>query len=316
MLLDIKITKRRILKLIQFIPWQDFLIKKIEFIRGLYRYPSKMVGRKLTFYHNKMKTDVLVFAAHTDDDVLGLGTTLYRHCLKGDHIKIVFVTNGSADWSGVGQSWNLKAHESKRRSETRFTEAIKSLSLLNIPKENIFCLGYPDGGTQRYLKNMSDDIHMLFQKFNPGMVYVHCIEGGHIDHDMTSFVVKSVCHTIGYTNVFEWAEYNPKQPIGSTDIKFLPTQSNENKIITIDITEEERILKRRMLSFHVSQNVERFYSQGEAIRKANLTELDMELYEHCQIPKVRLIPIVKKFYSMMELKTKKVFKASGEKRTI
>ena len=39
---------------------------------------------------------------------------------------------------------------------------------------------------------------MLLQKLSPSRVYVHCIEGGHIDHDMTSFVVKNICNKIGY----------------------------------------------------------------------------------------------------------------------
>lgn len=317
MLFGKKITKKRILRFIQYIPWQDYFIKMIEFLRALYRYPTKMVGRKLSLDHNENNTDILVFAAHSDDDVLGLGTTLYRHRLNGDNIKVVFITNGSADWSGERQSWNLKVHESKRRAETRFTEGAQALSLINIPEENVFCLGYPDGGTQRYLKSMSDDIHMLLQKWNPKKVYVHCIEGGHIDHDMTSFVVRSACQKIGYSNVFEWSEYNLIQPLGTKDIKFLSTQSNDAEEMIVDITEDERVLKRKMLSFHRSQDVEKFFLQGEAIRQANLTKLDIELYEHCLLPKTRLIPIAKKFnLSLKDSKNKKSFEVSGEKSTI
>jgi LmbE family N-acetylglucosaminyl deacetylase len=291
----ILVTRRRILKLLNFFPWNEQLIRKVEFIRGLYQYPNKMVGRKLSFHYNSnKKTDVLVFAAHSDDDVLGLGATLSRHCKNGDNIKIVFVTNGSSDWLGVQQSWNIKANESKMRSETRYSEAVKALSLLNIPIENIYCLGYPDGGTQRYLKEMSDDILLLLQKLNPGKVYVHCIEGGHTDHDMTSFVVKSSCKRVGYSNVYEWAEYNPKQPIGTKYIKFLSNQSLAFEEMIIDISEEERILKRKMLSCHQSQDVEKYYSQGEAIRQANLSNLDLELLEHCQLSKSKLTYIVKK----------------------
>ena len=61
-------------------------------------------------------TDVLVFAAHQDDDVLGLGATLYRHSLNGDHIKVVFVTNGTA---GSGESWFRKTKKVKKRANLR-----------------------------------------------------------------------------------------------------------------------------------------------------------------------------------------------------
>ncbi|WP_409303492.1 PIG-L deacetylase family protein [Peribacillus sp. SCS-155] len=291
------VIRRRFLKSLNLLPLGEQLIRKVEFIRGLYQHPNKMIGRKLppiNHHYITKRTDVLVFAAHSDDEVLGLGASLYRHSAKGDNIKIVFTTNGSADWYGL-QSWHIKTKESTKRAEIRYKEAVNALSLLNIPKENIYCLGYPDGGSQRYLKNMEDDIQFLMKTLNPGKVYVHCIEGGHVDHDMTSFVVKTTCKKIGFNNVFEWAEYNPKQPIGTKNIKFLPNPVNTFKETILDITEEERHLKRMMLSCHKSQQVEEYYAQGEALRQANLKNVEIELMEHCQLPKFRLHSIVKKY---------------------
>jgi LmbE family N-acetylglucosaminyl deacetylase len=251
-----------------------------------------MLGSKFPINHDNEETDVLVFAAHPDDDVLGLSTTLYRHSLKNENLKVVFVTNGTGR---DGESWNISDSESKKKSEIRYREAVNALSLINISTENIFCLGYPDGGTQRYLKNIATDVIMLVKKLKPGRIYVHCIEGGHVDHDMTSFVVKSVCNKIAYTNVFEWTEYNPIQPLGAQNVKFLPSQSTGLKEIKIDISENERILKRKMLTCHYSQDIEQFFLQGEAIRQANTSQLEAELFEHCQLPKKRLLSIVKSF---------------------
>jgi LmbE family N-acetylglucosaminyl deacetylase len=311
------VTKRRILKLFNFLPWNEQFIKIVEFARGLYQYPDKMIGRKVPANHNKSKTDVLIFAAHSDDDVLGLGATLYRHCKKGENVKVVFTTNGSADWSGVHQSWNIKAAEATLRAETRFREAVDALSLLHIPEENILCLGYPDGGTQRYLENISEDVLLLIQKLNPGKIYVHCIEGGHTDHDMTSLAVKFSCNKAGYHNVFEWAEYNPEQPIGSKEIRFLPNSSKTFQEITIEISDEERELKRKMLSCHPSQNVEQYFTQGEAIRRANLFQLETELLEYCQLPKSKLASIVKHLNkSLLYQKYKNAYEVNGFKENI
>lgn len=268
----------------------DRFIKKIEYIRGLYRYPNKMLGRnfKIDPVNN---TDILVFAAHPDDDVLGLCSTLYRHSLKGEKIKVVFVTNGTA---GDGESWHRKINQSENKANVRYQEAVQALSQINISKENIYCLGFPDAGTQRYLKEIFIDISVILQKFNPRRVYVHCIEGGHIDHDMTSFVVKTTCTKLSYTNVFEYAEYNPSQPLGTQNIKFLTSQTNTLEDIVINISEEERILKRKMLAFHQSQDVEKYFMQGEAIRRAEILNSEIELYEHCQLSKENLLTIVKK----------------------
>ena len=298
--IDDRWISKFILKLRQKLPLFDQSIKKLEYYRGLYRYPNKMLGRNVTIHSMDKKTDILVFAAHPDDDVLGLGTNLYRHRLNGDNIKVVFVTNGTA---GAGESWYRSINKSKNRTNLRYREAVLALSEIDISKENIFCLGFPDGGTQRYLETMSKDILMLLKEWNPKQVYVHCIEGGHIDHDITSFVVKSVCKNIGYKNVFEYAEYNPIQPIGTQNIRFLPDSSNNVNEVIIDISDEERMLKKKMLSFHQSQGVEKYFLQGEAIRKADFNNSELELYEYCQLSKRCLAPIINRFHSFISVVT-------------
>lgn len=289
LILKNRLVKKILINIIEFSAKNEKRIKNVEYVRGLYRYPKKMLGRKLPTKNLNDKTDVLVFAAHPDDDVLGLGTTLYRHSLKNDSTRVVFVTNGSGR---DGESWNIRFRESKRKTITRYQEALNALSLINIPDTNIYCLGYPDGGTQRYVKNMAADILKLIQELNPRRIYVHCIEGGHIDHDLTSFVVKSVCYSIGYSNIFEWTEYNPEQPLGAHKVKFLPTYINKSKTVTIEISEKERELKRQMLACHESQDVEQFYLQGEAIRKAKTSQVEKEVFEYCQIPETKLKTII------------------------
>ncbi|MBS4198419.1 PIG-L family deacetylase [Bacillus sp. FJAT-49732] len=275
-------------KIIDNIQGREKLIKVIEYTRGLYVYPKKMLGRKISL-NNLNKTDVLVFAAHPDDDVLGLGTTLYRHSVNGDNIKVVFITNGTGRG---GESWAVHARESEKKSNIRYKEAVHALSLINIPEKNIYCLGFPDGGTQRYLKNIIGDIYFLINKFNPGRIYVHCIEGGHRDHDLTSFVVKSLCKKISYDQVFEWTEYNPNQSLGAHNVKFLQTHLSTNKETKIDISAKERNLKRKMLACHQSQDVEQYFLQGEAIRIATIENIERDLYEYSQFSKGKLQPII------------------------
>lgn len=283
--------------LMKFIQKDEQLINKVEYIRGLYRYPNQMLGRKCLLNTKDQNTDILVFAAHPDDDVLGLGTTLYRHSLNGENIKVVFVTNGSGR---DGESWHIKRTSANKKAETRYREAVTALSLINIPENHVYSLGYPDGGTQRYLNHMSVDIQKLVKILKPGRIYVHCIEGGHGDHDLTSFVVKSICKKIGYHNVFEWTEYNPAQPLGTQDVKFLSSPLTKFNETIIRITEEERVMKRKMLACHRSQDVEQFFMEGEAIRQVDLKQIDTELMEHCQIPKRKLLPLLRKFEKFMK----------------
>ncbi|MCR2822019.1 PIG-L deacetylase family protein [Lederbergia panacisoli] len=272
MLIKNKIIKFIMIKVIQFSKKYENLIKILELIRGLYLYPIKMLGRR--FSPDYSKTDVLVFAAHPDDDVLGLATTLYRHRARGESVKIVFVTNGTGR---DGESWYIRKAVARNKADIRFWEAVRALSLINIQEKDIYCLGFPDGGTQRYLKSISKDVMLCIQKLKPKRIYVHCIEGGHKDHDFTSYVVKNVCNKLKYFNVFEWTEYNPKQPLGTNQVRFLTSNLINSKEIKIEITDDERSLKRRMLASHDSQDVEQFYMQGEAIRKADTYSLEYEI---------------------------------------
>ncbi|WP_439822973.1 PIG-L deacetylase family protein [Oceanobacillus sojae] len=175
-----------------------------------------MLGRNISEDLHR-STDILVIAAHPDDEILGLGATLHRHRKDGDKIMVTYVTNGTA---GEGASWKTKVNDSKIIAEVRFNEGLKGLKLLDILERNILCLGYPDAGTHRYLKNIARDLNKLIKKTKPKRIYVHCIEGGHSDHDITSFVVKSVCKKLKFDNVFEWAEYNQIQPLGTRNINF------------------------------------------------------------------------------------------------
>ncbi|WP_251549848.1 PIG-L deacetylase family protein [Neobacillus muris] len=256
------LVKKKITELFQLFVGVQKTIKFKEYMKGLYRYPTAMIGRKVSIH----PTDVLVFAAHPDDEVLGLSAMMSRHLAHGEKVTVVYVTDGSKRGE---DSWRRKKHLSQKIAETRYKEGTQGLSILNIPEKNVLSLGFPDGGTHRYLKEMANDIHFVINQAVPQKIYVHCIEGGHNDHDLVSLVVKSVCNYLQFQNVIEWAEYSPLYPIGTEKMKFLsPLEHHHSKEYVIELTDEERKQKKRMLACHQSQNVEGAYTQGEIIRRA------------------------------------------------
>lgn len=274
-------------------------IKLKEYLKGLYRYPNKMIGRNIS-HINKNNTDVLVFAAHPDDELLGLSSLINKHFLKGEKIIVVYVTDGSGR---DGESWKKERPISERNAKVRYQEGILGLSILKIPAKNILCLGFPDGGTHRYLKEMSKDVYMLIKRLSPKQIYVHCIEGGHNDHDLVSLVVKSVCNKLNFSNIFEWAEYNSLYPLGSKKIDFLPSLPfhSRNAVRNINLSEIELKNKRKMLSCHVSQKVDDVYSCNEIIRKADIRHLKDELIAYSQVSREEWFPMIEKFLSYMKL---------------
>lgn len=286
--------KRVIFKLLIIFFGKQGFIKLKERVQGLYRYPKQMIGRVLPTKFNS--TDILVFAAHPDDEILGLSATLFRHKKNKEKVTVVYITDGTGR---NHKSWQEKRPVSEQVAKVRYEEGVQALSLINISREHVFCLGIPDDGTQRYLKEMAKDIHSLINQLKPSRIYTHCIECGHVDHDLTSFVVRSVCEKIGYLNVYEWAEYSPSYPLGMEEMEFEFGVSNprEDKI---HLSNYERNLKKQMLAIHESQAVEQFYLQGEAIRKSMTSQLDEELFKHQPYKKKELKLFVTHFLKEIE----------------
>jgi N-acetylglucosamine malate deacetylase 1 len=67
-------------------------------------------------------TRVIVFAAHPDDDVLGMGGTIALHADRGDEVRIVCVTDGS--------STQYPGDEARREQKNR--EAVAAAAALGV----------------------------------------------------------------------------------------------------------------------------------------------------------------------------------------
>lgn len=266
-------------------------IRVIESTRG-FRYPENLIGRRNVTLGTSHKTRVLVIAAHPDDEVLGAGLTLAKHRAQEDSIVVVFTTNGS------GGNWRAREIEQRLLAAIRFSEACSALSVIGIPSESIVNLGFPDGGLHRYVAEATRDIEAILIACDPKVVYVHAIEGGHIDHDFTSFIVQNVCARLGFDSVFEWAEYNKDFPCGSLKSKsqfasdpyvnaFDPVRSSFSK--------EEAAIKGEMLSRYASQAlaISGYPFEDEILRQAKPVHLVDRLAHFRELQKRAVYALVR-----------------------
>jgi LmbE family N-acetylglucosaminyl deacetylase len=258
--------KTQLKKALQHTTVPDTVVRLIERARGI-GYPETLIGRRNFPPTGHCKGGVLVIAAHQDDEALGLGLTLAKHRNKGDRVTVVFTTNGA-----VG---NRKESSAKQQavSATRFKEACDALAVIGIDPAHIACLGFPAEGLHRYIPEASADIAALLRAMVPHVIYVHAIEGGHLDHDVTAFVVQEVSAKLGVAPVFEWAEYNREarggQPISDARFASDPYVADFECAPTL-FDQTEFTSKQEMLARYPSQAVSiRYYPfRGEILRRA------------------------------------------------
>lgn len=260
--------------------WKDQIIKTIEFLRGDCRSKDKYLGRYLEKLSiDRLKCcDSLIFCAHPDDETIGMGIFISRLVQKGEKIGVIFSTNGRG-------SWKTSNIDARKIARVRLQEAINALGLIGIDSGNILCLGYPDCGLYRYLPSFSEDVVTILRLLKPRKIYVQSIEGGHIDHDTTSYVVQKVCKNVGFKEVFEWAEYNHNYGFNSEKIVFsFKPLNNEVEDYSIALTDDELKIKEEMLNCYRSQDLPKVIRRTEALRESCL---DLTDYYMSQLESVR-----------------------------
>lgn len=283
-------VKTRLKKAVQRTALPDTVVRLIEGARGI-RYPETLIGRRNFPPTRHGKGGVLVVAAHQDDEVLGLGLTLIRHRSNGDRVTVVFTTNGA------GGNWKESSAMHQVVSAMRFKEACAALAVIGIDPADITCLGFPDGGLHRYIPEASGDIAALIRAIGPHTIYVHAIEGGHLDHDVTAFVVQEVSAKLRIGPVFEWAEYNREARGGPpiADARFASDPYVADfECMSTPFDQAEFTSKQKMLAEYASQvmSVEYYPFRSEILRRARPIHLLPRLAHFTRLSQGRLRSLI------------------------
>ena len=120
---------------------------------------------------------VLVIAAHADDEVLGVGGTIARHALEGDHVDVAFMTDG------VG-SRGCSSTDSEARTEA----AHQALTILNA--RLVHWSSFPDNAMDTVsLLTITKVVEEIKMRSRPHVVYTHHDGDLNIDHVVTARAV-------------------------------------------------------------------------------------------------------------------------------
>lgn len=122
--------------------------------------------------------NILVVAAHADDEALGCGATLAKHAAEGDEITLLVMTDGVSSRKDALNSGKCNRHKALK----------KSCEILGI--KSIIQCDFPDNKMDSVdLLSIVQTIEQQTAHLQPEIIYSHSLLDLNIDHRLTAQAV-------------------------------------------------------------------------------------------------------------------------------
>lgn len=197
------------------------------------------------------KLTTLIVVAHPDDESIGAGARLNRL----GNAWIVEVTDGAPTDLECARRHGFDTREDY--AEARRRELEQAVAIAGFPPERLIQLGYRDGEVTLRLAEVCLRITDVIDSLRPDVVLTHPYEGGHTDHDSTSFAVHLACGALrreGVTPpaILELALYHAQN--GKKVLqRFLPHERADRDQRVVRLDPVERAMKRRIFAAFETQ---------------------------------------------------------------
>ena len=140
-----------------------------------------------------MSQNILIVAAHSDDETLGCGGVIAKHVDAGERVRVVVVADGVSSRSGSSACAAVQA---------RNASFAAAMSVLGV--SDIMSLEYPDNQLDTVpLLKIVKDIEHIAATFPANVVYTHFPEDLNIDHKITAEAVLTAFRPLPETVVQE-----------------------------------------------------------------------------------------------------------------
>ncbi|MBD3248758.1 hypothetical protein GF336_01815 [Candidatus Woesearchaeota archaeon] len=149
----------------------------------------------------KKKESILVFCAHSDDQIFGPGATLAKYAEQGKEIYTIILSYGEA-----GLPW-LKKEEAIK---TRVKESEKADKIIG--GRGILFLGLKEGKflKQAEFKEIDEKIKHMINKIKPAKIFTHNPEDPHPDHRASYKIMMKILEDTGYScEIYAFDIWNP-----------------------------------------------------------------------------------------------------------
>ncbi|MFD1446457.1 PIG-L deacetylase family protein [Oceanobacillus profundus] len=160
--------------------------------------------------------NILVIAAHPDDEILGCGATMAKHVKNGDQVYVAILAEGitsrdqTRDRSNKVKELSLLALEAKKANEVI---GVTELKLFDFPDNRM---------DSTDLLDIIKVVEKLIDNFKPDIIYTHHIGDVNIDHQRIHQAVITACRPIPNKHVvrellfFEVLSSTEWQPVQAT----------------------------------------------------------------------------------------------------
>ena len=187
--------------------------------------------------------NILVVAAHPDDEVLGCGGAIAKHTQNGDQVHILILAEGAT-------SRNLERDRQLYESEISAlgTAAHQASNILGV--DSLFLYDFPDNRMDSCdLLDIIKVIEQAIDQYQPQIVYTHHAGDVNIDHQLIHQATVTACRPIPNQSVqtllfFEIPSSTEWQTSGSA-LPFIPnwfvdiSETLECKLNALEVYESE-----------------------------------------------------------------------------
>jgi N-acetylglucosamine malate deacetylase 2 len=139
-----------------------------------------------------LPASVLLIVSHPDDETLGCSHLLLRRPLE---CAVLYTTDGAPlerrFWAQAGAASREEYAHARRR------ELLAAMDVLGIVPQQIRVLPHGDRELARNLAALVREIGEAIAALRPRLIYTHAFEGGHPDHDSTSYAVARAVQLAG-----------------------------------------------------------------------------------------------------------------------